>query len=582
LIGPLSTPKGPSTGPDPSSPQVLRITPSFSSAVCAQIARRHFEAVRVLRDRARLTGSGDALPVHAWGGCFVGRDGRAQLEPTPEQCPRHCEHAPEVAAEEAAAAVAAAATDRWRAAAWAAAREQAAATAATKHVRTPRRPRRAQRLAKPGHDAPGVSRAQCKLVRQTSFAPCVLGRSFGCDPANGSMWVANCRGKFRCGSRLVHCGYPPGEQSAYNCSCTHAKSMDLGLSSRAPLQRAVIIWATAHLSFMYKPVVDSLVGGFKAARSQPLIVQGYGVLYMESPELVTLRDGDIFVWIGPIGSDKPPWHALSTQGVRTVYFQTEPADGCLLARSAPRELWEFSWHNFDACAPRLPAGLTLRYVPLGFTAPSESEGRAVAAADAAALGPQTEADLLFFGFPFYKSGRKRCYARLQRVLGGRLNATWSVWSEAAFEAFWAGTGRWVAHLNLHKECGHAQSSHNPVVFRTSLLLSRGATVISERAYYKDEHEYAGLVTFGAVDALPSILEQRLIRGSTSDSTRPLQTNASVAALYARRFAPQRIFARARIYTDLLGTNASAPLTEAEGEGEPSGAWPRMRVGTRAL
>ena len=47
---------------------------------------------------------------------------------------------------------------------------------------------------------------------------------------------------------------------------------------------------------MYKPVVDSLVGGFKAARSQPLIVQGYGVLYMESPELVTLRDGDIFVW----------------------------------------------------------------------------------------------------------------------------------------------------------------------------------------------------------------------------------------------------------------------------------------------
>ena len=86
-----------------------------------------------------------------------------------------------------------------------------------------------------------------------------------------------------------------------------------------------------------------------------------------------------------------------------------------------------------------------------------------------------------------------------------------------------------------------------------LLLSRGATVISERAYYKDEHEYAGLVTFGAVDALPSILEQRLIRGSTSDSTRPLQTNATVAALYARRFAPQRIFARARIYTDLLGT-----------------------------
>ena len=38
----------------------------------------------------------------------------------------------------------------------------------------------------------------CKLVRQASVAPCELGRSFGCDAASGSMWVANCRGKFRC------------------------------------------------------------------------------------------------------------------------------------------------------------------------------------------------------------------------------------------------------------------------------------------------------------------------------------------------------------------------------------------------
>ena len=59
---------------------------------------------------------------------------------------------------------------------------------------------------------------RCKLVRQTSVAPCKLGRSFGCDPASHTMWVRNCRGDFRCGSKKVRCGYPPGLPS-YNCSC---------------------------------------------------------------------------------------------------------------------------------------------------------------------------------------------------------------------------------------------------------------------------------------------------------------------------------------------------------------------------
>ena len=59
---------------------------------------------------------------------------------------------------------------------------------------------------------------QCRLVRQASLAPCVLNRNFGCDSASGSMWVANCRGVFRCASNKVHCGYPSG-RPAYNCSC---------------------------------------------------------------------------------------------------------------------------------------------------------------------------------------------------------------------------------------------------------------------------------------------------------------------------------------------------------------------------
>ena len=84
--------------------EVLRVRPRFSSAVCAHIARRHFELVRALREQARLAGPGRAraLPTKPWGGCFVDQDGRAPLDSTTEQCPRQCEYAPEVAAEDAA------------------------------------------------------------------------------------------------------------------------------------------------------------------------------------------------------------------------------------------------------------------------------------------------------------------------------------------------------------------------------------------------------------------------------------------------------------------------------------------------
>ena len=73
-------------------------------------------------------------------------------------------------------------------------------------------------LAAQAREHMALEDGQCGLVRQVSFAPCELGRSFGCDPVSGSMWTRNCRGNFRCGSNTVHCGYPPGFP-AYNCSC---------------------------------------------------------------------------------------------------------------------------------------------------------------------------------------------------------------------------------------------------------------------------------------------------------------------------------------------------------------------------
>ena len=340
------------------------------------------------------------------------------------------------------------------------------------------------------------------------------------------------------------------------------------------------------LEFMYKPVMDTLVDGFRAVPPSiaakiglPRIVHGFGVSAFRAlaarllrPAQVqvkvfptvssapqtgscTLGSGDVFIWIGPVGSDVPPWRELRRRGVRTIYFQTEPSDACQFARSDAQEIWEFSWHNFDACARRLPVGLTMRYVPLGYHAPPVRE--LAATLRTPQFSGRRGTELLFFGYPFYKSGRGSCYARLARTLGPRLNATWLMWSAEDFEAWWSEHGQWAVHLNLHKTC---ENAHNPVVFRTALLLSRGATVISERSYWRDEKEYEGLVHFGRVDDLPAMLDRNVVRSAVSAATlsaRPLQTSSRVAKMYAERFAPRRIFQRAAIY-DALMLNGSIP------------------------
>lgn len=340
----------------------------------------------------------------------------------------------------------------------------------------------------------------------------------------------------------------------------------------------VMLWQAgggmpAHdLAFMYRPLTETLAAGFAdappavvaALGGPPRVLRGQGVRALMARRwkgdprgaAAQLGAGDVFVWLGPTGSEVPAWAAMRRAGVRTVYYQTEPADRCALARSRPDEVWDFAWHNLDACRPRLPPGIVLRYVPLGFVPPPPP----ATPVQTAAPREGAEAELLFFGYPHFKSGRRWCYERLGKRLGARLNATWSVWSAEGFEAWWAARGQWSVHLNLHKSC---ESAHNPVVFRAALLLSRGAAVLSERAYPKDEEEFRGLVHFGAVDALPAMLDGLLHRSDApalprrSDG-RALQTRREVAALFAERFAPRRIFERAGLYRELLAArNRSA-------------------------
>ena len=86
-----------------------------------------------------------------------------------------------------------------------------------------------------------------------------------------------------------------------------------------------------------------------------------------------------------------------------------------------------------------------------------------------------------------------------------------------------------------------------------MLLSRGAVIISEHSYGQDEAEYAGLIHFGTVAELPSLLSRALRASNTTDSPgrASLQIRDSIAREYAVRFDPQRIFERAGIYDDLL-------------------------------
>ena len=69
-------------------------------------------------------------------------------------------------------------------------------------------------------------RCNVTLAEQSSKAPCILGRSFGCTNAESSpsVWVRGCRGRFLlrgCSGKdetSVSCGWPPGA-SSYHCTC---------------------------------------------------------------------------------------------------------------------------------------------------------------------------------------------------------------------------------------------------------------------------------------------------------------------------------------------------------------------------
>ena len=107
-----------------------------------------------------------------------------------------------------------------------------------------------------------------------------------------------------------------------------------------------------------------------------------------------------------------------------------------------------------------------------------------------------------------------------------------------------------------KHCGNGEQP--PAVFRLSPLLSRGALVVSERCYERDEAEYAGLVHFAELNDIAGAFER------VAKPPRPAAAVDALAAAFRSRFAPRRLFERAGVYELMRQTaaEASAPAPAA--------------------
>jgi len=271
--------------------------------------------------------------------------------------------------------------------------------------------------------------------------------------------------------------------------------------------------------------------------------------------LSLLTAGDAVIWIG-YGFPDPanPWVDLGRRGIRRILYQCEPQHKCAArtvtaalqastrqligrGRYAIDELWDFSWHNLEACA-NAPKPLRVRYVPLGAAS-------VYGLPAALPLPPAHPGALLFFGNVRDGPPRHRCYTELQGLLRqAQLAHTYRAFDDASFQRLLRQHAVW---LNLHKGCGDA---HNPVTFRVAKALLLGRLVLSERAHAKDEAEYAGLgISFHDNVSGIAAAYDRAVRDYNRAGVPTLAAAEQRIAAFRQRFDPRRIFERANIYAD---------------------------------
>lgn len=318
----------------------------------------------------------------------------------------------------------------------------------------------------------------------------------------------------------------PGKGFAISVFLAHACVGQRALKIMALQERAAIGFKA---EFMFQPVMDTFKAMFREYET------GHAGVTFEHDSVLrghiaaraaTLRTGDLFIWLGWLGSEQVPWASLAKHGVRTVYYRTEPSEpACPSKGWHLSEAWEYTRANVGKCTCSWAP--ISRYLPPG--ALTASAGKLPASTSLVFVG-NSRFDLAKRG-PTYHRRRSRCFHALAKRMP-ELRAVDNVWSEASFATLMR---KHAIYLSFHKGCG---LPNQPVeAFRVAKVLSHGRLVIGERSHVADEHEFDQLVTFGNLSQVPYLHRQIL--------QMPLAERTSLAearsAAFRVRFNPLRLF-----------------------------------------
>ena len=340
--------------------------------------------------------------------------------------------------------------------------------------------------------------------------------------------------------------------------------------------------------YMFEPVVSTLLEGARKTLS------GFDVQEVLLPTpvinssfLKLFTYGDVAVCVGPLVCPRLEWNTLKRHHVRTIYFQTEPTHRCLHFHGVD-EVWDFSWHNIEACRLRSACTTADPCVDQGcmrcaghavLEGPawqaSTTTRRACAIIGDSACGKQfvlryvplgalnntpvaqhldTIDSLTFLGNAHYRDDG--CWRRIQAHMphNTTLAIHSNIWSNTAFAQL---LGSHQVFVNVHKSVKRAANdwetycgdAHNPATFRFAKLLNAHALLISERCDRLDEAEFSDLVTFSDFESIGGEFE-RLRRLNVIE--RRARAN-KISAEFISRFDPGAIFVRAGIVESLLGS-----------------------------
>ncbi|KAL1504324.1 hypothetical protein AB1Y20_010730 [Prymnesium parvum] len=325
--------------------------------------------------------------------------------------------------------------------------------------------------------------------------------------------------------------------------------------------------------FMYQPVLQTLLAGFRALGANARVLSGHRHIW---PHSYRLQRGDLLVWVGIPGSDFRliRWTHLRSRGVRTAWYNTEPQldDLTLMPKChhsyvsmlrSVDEIWDYSLFNLHTCR-----SLVERYL-LNVSAPTAAlkHRAAIRYVPPGAMGLNVTSQVardrraVFLGIlpsntthrGNWKTGflrRRTCFAQLeQRVGRSRLLHVSSIWTLAEMARLLFSHSTF---LNIHKWCGAEQIESPAEALRFAPLLSTGARVISERAYGPDEQQYAGLVEFMPWERFADVLSAgNEVESRAGARDLPSQQRTSRANLFGQRFSPTAILRFAGIAPTLV-------------------------------